>query len=87
MSDFDMDAFDSIDFDSVEQSVAEKQAEKDKQESQEIEGMRDGANDCGDICTIYAHSAARALNFQCLPSLPSYPARVYPTLYFSPHRR
>ena len=31
MSDFDMDAFDSIDFDSVEQSVAEKQAEKDKQ--------------------------------------------------------
>ena len=41
MSDFDMDAFDSIDFDSVEQSVAEKQAEKDKQESQEIEGMRD----------------------------------------------
>ena len=37
MSDFDMDAFDSIDFDSVEQSVAEKQAEKDKQESQEIE--------------------------------------------------
>jgi hypothetical protein len=52
MSDFDMDAFDSIDFDSVEQSVAEKQAEKDKQESQEIEGMRDGANDCGDSCTI-----------------------------------
>ncbi len=34
-----MDAFDSIDFDSVEQSVAEKQAEKDKQESQEIEGI------------------------------------------------
>ena len=30
----------------------EKQAEKDKQESQEIEGMRDGANDCGDSCTI-----------------------------------
>lgn len=52
MSDFDMDAFDSIDFDSVEQSVAEKQAEKDKQESQEIESMRDGANDCGDSCTI-----------------------------------
>ena len=52
MSDFDMDAFDSIDCDSVEQSVAEKQAEKDKQESQEIEGMRDGANDCGDSCTI-----------------------------------
>ena len=52
MSDFDMDAFDNIDFDSVEQSVAEKQAEKDKQDSQEIEGMRDGANDCGDSCTI-----------------------------------
>ena len=32
MSDFDMDAFDSIDFDSVEQSVAEKQAKKEKQE-------------------------------------------------------
>lgn len=52
MSDFDMDAFDSIDFDSVEQLVAEKQAEKDKQESQGIEGTRDGANDCGDSCTI-----------------------------------
>lgn len=52
MSDFDMDAFDSIDFESLEQSVADKQAEKDKQESQEIEGMRDGANDCGDSCTI-----------------------------------
>ncbi|BCO21001.1 hypothetical protein LHL20_00215 [Alteromonas sp. McT4-15] len=52
MSDFDMDAFDNLDFDAIEETVTQKQAEKDKQESQQIEGMRDGANDCGDSCTI-----------------------------------
>ena len=35
MSDFDMDAFDSIDFDSVEQSVAEKQAEKERKKAED----------------------------------------------------
>lgn len=57
MSDFDMDAFDidaldNIDFNSVEKSMAENQAKKDEQDNQAIEGMRDGANDCGDSCTI-----------------------------------
>jgi hypothetical protein len=57
MSDFDMDAFDidaldNIDFDSVEKSMAENQAKKDEKDTQAIEGMRDGAYDCGDSCTI-----------------------------------
>lgn len=63
MSDFDMDAFDNLDFDAIEETVTQKQAEKDKQESQQIEGMRDGANDCGDSCTIqYAASCCLASN-------------------------
>lgn len=52
MSDFDMDAFDNFDFDAIEATVEKNQAEKDKQATKEIEGMRDGANDCGDSCTI-----------------------------------
>lgn len=52
MSDFDMDAFDNLDFDAIEATVEKNQAEKDKQATQEIESMREGANDCGDSCTI-----------------------------------
>jgi cellulose biosynthesis protein BcsQ len=52
MSDFDMDAFDNLDFDAIEATVEKNQAEKDKQATKDIEGMRDGANDCGDSCTI-----------------------------------
>lgn len=53
MSDLDFDAFDNIDFDSVEASVAKKQAEKDEKEKEEIESLREGANDCtGGSCTI-----------------------------------
>ncbi len=46
MSDLDFDAFDNIDFDSVEESVAKKQAIKDKKEQEEVEALREGANDC-----------------------------------------
>lgn len=46
MSNFDFDAFDNIDFDSVEELVAKKQADKDKREQEEVEALRDGANDC-----------------------------------------
>jgi len=53
MSDLDFDAFDEIDFDSVEASVAKKQAIKDEQEKEEIETLREGANDCSSgSCTI-----------------------------------
>ena len=53
MDAFDIDALDNIDFDSVEKSMAENQAKKDEKDNQAIEGMRDGANDCGDSCTIW----------------------------------
>ena len=37
MSDFDMDAFDNLDFDAIEATVEKNQAEKDKQAKQDAQ--------------------------------------------------
>jgi hypothetical protein len=53
MDDFNLDALDSVDFDSVEKASAEKQKERDKQADAEIESLREGADSCeGGACIL-----------------------------------
>jgi len=53
MDDFDLGAFNNMDFDAVEKTVEANQAEKNKAETEEMVLLRENANFCeGDSCSI-----------------------------------
>ncbi|MFT5715985.1 MAG: hypothetical protein ACI9T7_000158 [Oleiphilaceae bacterium] len=53
MDDFDLDAFNNMDFDAVEKTIEANQAEKDKSETEEMILLRENANFCpGGSCAI-----------------------------------
>jgi len=53
MDDFDLSAFDYMDFDAVEKSIELGQSEKDKAEAIEVESLRKNANSCeSGACSI-----------------------------------